>query len=131
LPPRHGHPPSQALPPPPDAHCSPVDLLVAAAPAPFVPHPRSLHDALPIYQAFPVPPDGPGGPDELLVAAVRASVVAPEREVGRWFAWRRLFPADLVGSPIAAGRLERAEPAGGDEGLAEGGRRSGEDRSGL
>src|ERR671930_1242536 len=39
-------------------------------------------------QAFPEPAEGPDGPEELLVAAVRATVVAPEREVGRWFAWR-------------------------------------------
>src|SRR5919205_252086 len=43
-------------------------------------------------QTFPDPPGGPGGPEELLVAAIRAAVVAPEREVGRWFAWR----AELV-----------------------------------
>jgi hypothetical protein len=61
-------------------------------------------------QAFPEPPDGAGGPDELLVAAVRAAVVAPEREVGRWFAWRRLFPPELVEGLVAAGRLERPEP---------------------
>jgi hypothetical protein len=61
-------------------------------------------------QAFPEPPGGRGGPEELLVAAVHAAVVAPEREVGRWFAWRRLFPAGLVESLIADGRLERPEP---------------------
>jgi len=61
-------------------------------------------------QAFPEPSGGPGGPEELLVAAVRAAIVSPEREVGRWFAWRRLFPANLVESLIAAGRLERPEP---------------------
>ena len=61
-------------------------------------------------QAFPEPPRGPGGPEELLVAAVRAAVVAPEREVARWFAWRWLLPADLVDSLIAARRLERLEP---------------------
>ena len=61
-------------------------------------------------QAFPEPPGGPGGPEELLVAAVRAAVVAPEREVLRWFAWRWLFPPELVERLIAAGRLERPEP---------------------
>ena len=61
-------------------------------------------------QAFPERADGPGGPEELLVAAVRAAVVAPEREVARWFAWRWLFSADLVESLIAARRLERPEP---------------------
>jgi len=61
-------------------------------------------------QAFPEPPRGPGGPEELLVAAVRAAVVAPEREVGRWFAWRWLFPPELVEGLVADGRLERPEP---------------------
>src|SRR5919202_397076 len=61
-------------------------------------------------QAFPEPPGGPDGPEELLVAAVRAAVVAPEREVGRWFAWRWLFTSELVERLIAAGPLERPEP---------------------
>jgi hypothetical protein len=61
-------------------------------------------------QAFPEPPGEPGGPEELIVAAVRAAVVAPEQEVRRWFAWRWLFPPELVESLAAAGRLERPEP---------------------
>jgi hypothetical protein len=61
-------------------------------------------------QAFPEPPGGPGGPEELVGAAMRAAVVAPEREVGRWFAWRWLFTPELVERLIAAGRLERPEP---------------------
>ena len=61
-------------------------------------------------QAFPEPPSGPGGPEELLVAAVRAAVVAAEPEVRRWFAWRWLFPPELVERLVAAERLERPEP---------------------
>ena len=61
-------------------------------------------------QAFPEPSERPGGPDELLVAAVRAAVVAPETEVGRWFAWRWLFSPELVDGLVTAGRLERPEP---------------------
>ena len=61
-------------------------------------------------QAFPDPQGGCGGPEELLVAAVRAAVVAPEKEVGRWFSWRWLFPPELVESLAADGRLERPEP---------------------
>jgi hypothetical protein len=57
-------------------------------------------------QVFPEPLSGPGGPEELLVAAVRAAVVAPEREVGRWFAWG----PELVERLVAAGRLDRLEP---------------------
>src|ERR671929_502360 len=61
-------------------------------------------------QAFPEPPGRPGGPEELLVAAIRAAVVAPEREGGRWFAWRWLLTSELVEGLIAAGPLERPEP---------------------
>jgi len=61
-------------------------------------------------QAFPEPPRGRGGPEELLVAAVRAAVVAPEREVVHWFAWRWLFSPELVEGLVADGRLERPEP---------------------
>src|SRR5207302_6260835 len=61
-------------------------------------------------QAFPDPQGGCGGPEELLVAAVRAAVVAPEKEVGRWFSWRWLFPPELVESLVVDGRLERPEP---------------------
>jgi hypothetical protein len=61
-------------------------------------------------QAFLGPAAGPGGPEELLVTAVRAAVVAPEREIGRWFAWRWLFPPELVEGLVADGRLERPEP---------------------
>jgi hypothetical protein len=38
-------------------------------------------------QLYPEPPGG-GGLPELIVAAVRAAVVAPEREVARWFSWQ-------------------------------------------
>ena len=44
------------------------------------------------------------------MASVRAAGVAPEREVGRWFSWRRLFSPELVDRLVAAGRLERPEP---------------------
>jgi hypothetical protein len=61
-------------------------------------------------QAFPAPLRGAGGTEELLVAALRAAVVAPETEVGRWFAWRWLFSPDLVERLVASARLERPEP---------------------
>jgi len=40
---------------------------------------------------------------------VRAAVVAPEREVDRWFACAD-FPPELVDGLVAAGRLDRPEP---------------------
>jgi hypothetical protein len=61
-------------------------------------------------QVFPDPSDEDGGPEELVVAAVRAAVVAPEREVGRWFSWRWLFPPQLVEGLVSEGRLERPAP---------------------
>src|SRR5204863_8304023 len=62
-------------------------------------------------QAFPEPAgEGVGGLEELVVVAVRAAVVAPEREVGRWFSWRWLFSPQLVDRLVADGRLERPEP---------------------
>jgi len=53
---------------------------------------------------------GDGTLDDLVVAAVRAAVVATEREVPRWFAWRWRFDANLVDRLVNEGRLERPEP---------------------
>ena len=61
-------------------------------------------------QVFPEPPAQAGGIEELLVAAVRAAVVAPEKEVGRWFSWRWLFRPELVDRLVSERRLERPEP---------------------
>ena len=61
-------------------------------------------------QVYPRASKG-GGLDDLVVAAVRAAVVAPEREVPRWFSWtwnRR--KEDLVERLMGEGRLERPEP---------------------
>jgi hypothetical protein len=60
-------------------------------------------------QVFPVPSDG-GGLEELVVAAVRAAVVAPERELPRWFSWRWLWRKTLVDELVEDGRLWRPEP---------------------
>jgi hypothetical protein len=48
------------------------------------------------------PPQGAGGRCALVVAAVRAAVVAPEREVRRWFPWDT--PVDEL---VAGGVLQR------------------------
>jgi hypothetical protein len=56
-------------------------------------------------QRFPEPADG-GGLTELLVAAVRAAVVAPERELARWFPW---WEDGLVDRLVGEGRLVRPE----------------------
>jgi len=46
----------------------------------------------------------------LVVAAVRAAVVAPEREVPRWFSWQWYWRPELVDELVAEGQLERPEP---------------------
>jgi hypothetical protein len=46
---------------------------------------------------------------DLLCAGVRAAVVAPERELARWFSWRWYWDDALVGELVAAGRLARVE----------------------
>jgi hypothetical protein len=43
----------------------------------------------------------------LIAAGVRAAVVAPERELHRWFSWRWYWTDDLVDSLVADGRLRR------------------------
>lgn len=59
-------------------------------------------------QLVPNPAAG-GGLEELLVAGVRAAVVAPEREVAKWFSWRWYWEDDLVERLVDAGRLARPE----------------------
>ena len=55
-------------------------------------------------------PSASGGLAELLVAGVRAAVVAPERELMRWFSWTWLVDAALVEDLVTDGRLARPEP---------------------
>jgi hypothetical protein len=56
----------------------------------------------------PEPLEG-GGLPELVVAGVRAAVLAPEREVAKWFSWRWYWEDDLVDGLLAEGRLARPE----------------------
>ena len=46
---------------------------------------------------------------ELVCAGVRAAVVAPERELSRWFSWRWYWDDSLVDELVAAGRLVRVD----------------------
>jgi hypothetical protein len=46
---------------------------------------------------------------ELLCAGVRAAVVAPERELSRWFSWRWYWEDGLVDALVEAGRLVRVD----------------------
>ena len=61
-------------------------------------------------ELFPEPADGEARLDDLIVAGVRAAVVAPERELPRWFAHRWRFDSDLVDRLVSEGRLVRPEP---------------------
>jgi hypothetical protein len=72
------------------------------------PHPHTTELAR-WDQVYP-DPSGAGGLEELTVAAVRAAVVAPEREVFRWFSWSWLYRESLVDDLVADGRLWRPEP---------------------
>jgi hypothetical protein len=44
---------------------------------------------------------------DLLCAGVRAAVVAPERELPRWFSWRWYWEDSLVDELVGSGRLAR------------------------
>jgi len=46
---------------------------------------------------------------DLVCAGVRAAVVAPERELARWFSWRWYWDGRLVEELVATGRLVRVD----------------------
>jgi len=46
---------------------------------------------------------------DLLCAGVGAAVVAPERELARWFSWRSYWDHAIVDELVAAGRLRRVD----------------------
>jgi hypothetical protein len=64
-------------------------------------------------QAFPAADDGDVQSDQaladLVVAGVRAAVVAPERELGKWFSWPWYWDDALVDTLVEDGRLERVD----------------------
>jgi hypothetical protein len=45
----------------------------------------------------------------LIVAGVRAAVVAPERELRRWFSWQWYWPGTLVDDLIGEQQLRRVD----------------------
>ncbi len=61
-------------------------------------------------QVFTGPAAENGGIEDVVVAGVRAAVIAQERELTRWFAWRWRFDPELVDRLVSEGRLERPEP---------------------
>jgi len=46
---------------------------------------------------------------ELVAAGVRAAVLAPERELRRWFSWQRYWTETLVDDLVRDGRLRRVD----------------------
>jgi hypothetical protein len=60
--------------------------------------------------AFGEPAAGPAGIEELVVAGVHAAVLATEREVLRWFAWRWRTTEELIERLVSDGRLQRPAP---------------------
>ena len=61
-------------------------------------------------QVYPGAAEDSTALDQLLVAGVRAAVVAPERELKRWFSWSWRYSDELVDELVREGRLERPEP---------------------
>lgn len=70
---------------------------------------RHSSELLRYDDAYPEPSSRSVSLDDLIVAAVQAAVVAPEREVTRWFSWRWLFPKGYVDRLVSEGRLARPE----------------------
>ena len=64
-------------------------------------------------QAHPGPGEPAADPGralaDLVVAGVRAAVVAPERELRRWYSWSWYWTDTLSDSLVQAGRLRRAD----------------------
>lgn len=62
-------------------------------------------------QAYPQP-RAVGPPDvvALLGAALRAAVLAPDKDIIRWFSWRWLLPADPAGQLVARGLAIQPAP---------------------
>ena len=53
--------------------------------------------------------DPSGALADLLCAGVRSAVVAPERELARWFSWRWYWDDGLVDGLVRSGRLARVD----------------------
>jgi hypothetical protein len=61
-------------------------------------------------QAYAVAAAGPADMVALLGAALRAAVLAPEKDLPRWFSWRGPAPAELAGQLIERGLAVRPGP---------------------
>jgi hypothetical protein len=61
-------------------------------------------------QAYPRPAGSPADVVALVGAALRAAVLAPERDLTRWFSWRWLMPPDLAGQLVDRDLAVRPAP---------------------
>ncbi len=61
-------------------------------------------------QAYPEPAPGPPDIVRLMGAALRAAVLAPEKDLTRWFTWRWLLPDDLPDRLVDRGLAARPAP---------------------
>jgi hypothetical protein len=73
------------------------------------PHPHTTELAR-WDQVRPEPSGGDVDLKPLVVAGVRAGVVAPEREIPRWFSWPWYWRDGLIDELVDDGRLYRPEP---------------------
>jgi hypothetical protein len=61
-------------------------------------------------QAYPQPSGTPLDMVALMGRALRAAVVAPEKDLVRWFSWRWLLPGDLADQLVERGLATRPAP---------------------
>jgi hypothetical protein len=61
-------------------------------------------------QVYPQSSGAPLDMVALMGRALRAAVVAPEKDLVRWFSWRSLLPADVAGQLIERGLATRPAP---------------------
>ena len=61
-------------------------------------------------QAYPQPSGKPLDMVALMGRALRAAVVAPEKDLVRWFSWRWLLPTDLADQLVERGLATRPAP---------------------
>jgi hypothetical protein len=60
-------------------------------------------------QKFPHPSGAPADIVALLGVALRAAVLAPDKDMARWFSWRWLLPADLPDQLLDRGLAVRPD----------------------
>lgn len=85
-----------------------VSYWPEAAGAEGMPFSRDIARWDQVYQGPASAADPRDALGDLVVAGVRAAVIAPERELARWFSWQWYWTGTLVDDLVQAGRLARA-----------------------